>query len=327
MCISILCLYSFFPACNHKKGHVAEPEVPTSAMPLPAIFDAAKETTLRTMAGFSSEASLNNAAVAGIAKAMLQDIPPMPILSVRMEALFAKDVVTQAERETLFEKFHVVRSDKVVRGTVLKPDLPGNKKEQIIFYQTFLRLVLENMLTQYKTAIMNTLQQPAPTAYHLTDTDKAVLYYIAGFILRKVNQKRGLSADLGTAFMLPSGGMTDVPAEWTVRLDRGGLKYPSKGFYTLIEECDKAMDINYVTPTCLLKERVIEDMMDCAGVKVAWDTLCLSAGVTTAASMRSLEAVVTVFYTVKGFSVARKVRSTIDLQHRRNISLRHSLVN
>ena len=113
---------------------------------------------------------------------------------------------------------------------------------------------------------------------------------------------------------------------WTTKLDRGGLKYPTRDFFKLIFEMDCIVSSDSsLSAQSLAKDTMIERIMDAVPVKLCWDDICTKASVETSSSLKVLEAVIKAFFVVKGFSIAHRLRQKIVSEQREKMSLRYAL--
>lgn len=322
-------VFFYILACDHKKTQSDTDQCDSrrtpQVVPLDELFCGAQRAALTTMANQSYGKSRNGEAIAKTAAAVLTDTPAMESLASPMKDLFTVDVITQAERENMLSKFHRVRSDLTIRDSVLGSlRLQCSRKVQVLFYQSYLSELLACMLSAYVDGVKQCVAKDrAP--YKMTDTDREVLYHVAGFVIKRVSSVKGLLSPLVQTF--GTSDPTDVPSGWTAALDRGGLKYATMDFYKFIFECDQVISeaAKRVSTNCLLKDSTVELVMDNQAVKLVWDSICNVAGVTIASTMTTMEAVVKTFFTVKGFSVAHRARQGIALKLRQKQSLRHSL--
>ena len=270
--------------------------------------------------------SKNGAAIVAMADTLISSKPIEPLAS-RMKGLFIFDVLTQSERENMITRFHSIRQDSTLRDCVIESlNLAGTRPVQIMFYQTFLAELLAHMLKGYVSAVKQQVSL-SDKGYHLSESDKETLYYVSGYVVKKLGDKQGLCNKLVGTFSVqtnPEG----VPSEWTTRLDRGGLRYATQDFYELLVQCDKVIGHIVAKALCaksLLKDSTVEQIMETHAVKLQWDKLCAAAKVDVASTMTTWESVVQLFLTVKGFSIAHRIRHNIAEDMRRKKSLRHSL--
>ena len=135
--------------------------------------------------------------VADVAKHILENgMPDTLDIDSHFEVLFKKDTVTQSEREYLFMKFHKLRLDTSLRSAVLDSlNLPHSLRTQVPFYQSFLDELLQAKLQLYMLSVKSiTVKNSAE--YKLNDIEKEILYYVSGYVIRKVSDLPDINKDL-----------------------------------------------------------------------------------------------------------------------------------
>ena len=246
-------------------------------------------------------------------------------------------VVTPYDREIFFEKFHHLKLNTEVRDKVFSAiSFQVSNRLHVMFYQVFLRKLVEVMLAEL---IDRNRKEEVTKLIPLSETEQQVLYYIAGFIVSKLKKNHSKSKSLkdcdnlikiiSTSNLQDLGFLQNV-SEWTSRLDRGGLQYPTQDFYLLIREMENItnsnIDMSSLSAHSLLKVSLKELVMDSFLVKYYWTELLKKSGSSEDECGHFLEYVIDLFLTIRGFAVARKVKNQL---HRRvkptTCSLRKSL--
>ena len=120
-------------------------------------------------------------------------------------------------------------------------------------------------------------------------------------------------------------------AQWTAKLDHGGLKIPSDNFFELIYQCDRCVTSRRVgtklSPKVLCKDSTMETLMDHPQIKHVWDKICTSAGETYANSLVTLQYTLEAFLAMKGTALAQQARAPLMRTGKAtNLSLRHRLL-
>ena len=162
----------------------------------------------------------------------------------------------------------------------------------------------------------------------LTKEKKEVAYYCTGFILRKVRQRK--HANPSIMDVCAAGDSSNEFSAWTTVMDCwNGLIYPSKECFNLILECDRVIMTRIkgkVTSKLLLKDVVVEEMMDDTKVKVCWIKICNLAKVMYGDALPTFELVLTAFLTMKGSALARDIKAELVRKGQvKRLSLRHTL--
>ena len=252
------------------------------------------------------------------------------ILYPRFGSIISGNIINQAEREELFCRFHSLRMDTSLREDVvgliqkLDPNVP--RKYCVMFHQCFLRELVACTIKAYRELV--TRPEETAASKDLTASEKGVLYYVAGFILHKVGtRKHGNTALIQSCV---SNKKESRFAEWTAKLDRGGLKFPSDNFFELIYQCDRCVASRVGTklsPNVLCKDSTMEALMDHPQIKNVWDKICTSAGQTYANSLVTLQYTLEAFLAMKGRALAQQARAPLMRTGKAtNLSLRHGLL-
>ena len=114
------------------------------------------------------------------------------ILYPRFGSIISGNIINQAEREELFCRFHSLRMDTALRedvvGLIQKLDASVPRKYCIMFHQCFLRELVACTIKAYRELV--TRPEETAASKDLTESEKGVLYYVAGFILHKVRTRK-----------------------------------------------------------------------------------------------------------------------------------------
>ena len=117
-------------------------------------------------------------------------------------------------------------------------------RSSTMFYQCLLKELVESLLAHM--IVINEKKFENKSTKH-SSTEREILYYIAGFIVRKVkgniDKLRSLNGHeniLDSLSIEPNDdlGYLEGVKSSTKALDRCGLQYPSKNFYLLVRELD-----------------------------------------------------------------------------------------
>ena len=250
--------------------------------------------------------------------------------------LFKSPVLTPYDREIFFAKVHGLKINADLKQNfftllVLEP----SERVNTLFYQCLIRELVESLLAQM-IVINETQFENKPTRH--TSTEQEVLYYIAGFIVKKVKGNidklrslRGhenilcsLTIDKGESL-----GYLESVKSWTEALDRGGLQYPSIDFYLLVRELDSIVCnrlYDKLSSSSLLKCKTKDIVFDSYIINYYWGKILLKSGCADKEGKLFLEFVIDVFLNIKGFATARNVRMAQDSRkHKTSTSFRKSL--
>ena len=237
-----------------------------------------------------------------------------------------------------FAKVHELKvNEELMKVFFTGLNLDPSVRVNTIFYQCLLRELVESLLAHM--IIINEKEfENKPTKH--TSTEQEILYYITGFIIKKVKGNidklrclRGLENILGCLTVESSdnlGYLEDVKS-WTKALDRGGLQYPSIELYLLVREldsivCNKLFD--KLAPNSLLKSKTKDVVFDSYIINYYWGKILLKAGCSDKEGKLFLEYIVDIFLNIKGYATARNVRMAQEVKkHKTSTSFRKSLQN
>ena len=148
-------------------------------------------------------------------------------------------------------------------------------------------------------------KENATPGVQLDDEDRDVMAYIWRYVILRVPAK-GSTYQEGLVEVLGSRTPTvGAPSEWISSKDRGGLLYPSRDFYALMEGCEQTLrgltDLEHLSGDSLLHDQLKEDLLENPTLQQRWDLIGGSANTL----MR--EKVTNLFLTIKGHASARRV--------------------
>ena len=251
--------------------------------------------------------------------------------------LFRAPILTPYDREMFFSRVHDLKLKADIQQNVLKllgfdPSIRINT----MFYQSLLREVVELLLAHM--IVINEKEFGSGHSKH-SSTEQQILYYIAGFIVKKVKGNldklkclRGLESILSFITTTSEGnlGFLENVKSWTKALDRGGLQYPSMNFYLLVREMDSIVSAKLYEETLsansLMKSRTKDEIFDSFIVNYYWGNILKQSGYSDSDGKLFLEYIIDVFLNVKGFAIARSVRMAQEaLKHKSSSSFRKSL--
>ena len=100
--------------------------------------------------------------------------------------LFKSPVLTPYDREIFFAKVHEIKTNEKLQQQFLQSlGLQQSQRVNNMFYQSLLREIVESMLAHM--IIINEKEFVVKVSKH-TSTEQEILYYIAGFIVRKITK-------------------------------------------------------------------------------------------------------------------------------------------
>ena len=244
-----------------------------------------------------------------------------------MKKLFAQDVLTDQERETMFTKMHTIRLDEGLRNSVIDQfTCVASEVDKISFYQCVIDDLVTCLLKEYREGLKQSCKPPKD----LTQTERGVLYYVAGSILQTVGKRKFADQKiLGVCCYAEAQSDMSVVSEWTDKMNRGGLKFASRDYFELIRECDRVVACccsNTLAADTFRIDTIIDTVMDSAAAKLHWDAICQKAGSFGDYALVTLEYIIKAFIAMKGAAVARRERMHIrQSKEEASKSLRHNL--
>ena len=239
-------------------------------------------------------------------------------------SIFITAPVKCREREILFSKFHVMRCDERIRTDFIKGIcIDCDKTVKCLFYQKFLDFLLECILAE----MLNFYSSSDSFSTYISDeTEQKVLFYISGFIVKKLeilSSKRLLKfQNIIRSFhdkSLANMEFAKKEKSWTVKLDRGGLKYPCKYFYFLVREIDfcvnSNVDFNNIKADSLCPDYLFPIIIESYMIKHYFKLLIEGEEDDCELLLRHI---IKLFLTVKVFAIARKTRNALCFKRNLN---------
>ena len=316
-------LFTYFIAAHqHREGFQAQgqssEDLPMKeAFPkadLRAAIEAALTVALSLMVScplLNSEKSKHGKGILQVAKEVIQEeiathiiLPLEGILVTLCTGRFSS-----CDIERAFTQFHSLR---------LSLDLPltsnCDPKHKRMFGQMLLRKVFAEAINSIKTGLARANKDPEEVV--LTAHDKSVLFYISGYIVKKITP-RVPSLQL-TCTTLPTSFVKES-ADWLALVNRGGLKIPRDDFFFLIQELERRhrtfADRKSLSANSLNVVALKEYMMESHLVNFYSERLGCNS---------YLEAIISIFLTVRGFAITKQLRNKSNSDKK---SLRNGLKN
>ena len=250
-------------------------------------------------------------------------------------ALFKAPILTPYDREIFFAKVHELKLNVELKEDFFKLlGFERSARSSTMFYQCLVREIVESLMAHM--IVLNESEfENKPTKH--TSTEQEILYYIAGFIVKKVKGNidnlrclRGHENILASLYVSAQDdfGYLESVKSWTQALDRGGLQYPSKDFYLLIRELDSIVCSQLyekLSSNSLLKSKTKDVVFDSYIINYYWGKILLQSGCSDKEGKLFLEYIIDVFLNVKGYATARSVRMSQEVsKHKRSASFRKS---
>ena len=243
--------------------------------------------------------------------------------------------VYECERELLLSQFFQLRIDRQLRSLILAKIISTPTKAALGFYQNFLREAMACIIAGL-AASLSAAVQPDETS-EMSQAEQNVLFYISGYMARKVAALPQAPADLKDACVSNGKdnlGFVEKFTEWTRTINRGGLRIPSQALFLLVRSMDRVhssrIDLTHMTSDSLNLVIMTDAVMEDINVKYHWEAVLSNSKVEEPSVFRILEYLTKLFLTVKGFAVARHLRSRLRTEGysaKKNLSLRHELRN
>ena len=247
--------------------------------------------------------------------------------------MFQRLPVKPSEREKLFSEFHKLRCNKDIENKFVQAfECESIPKVKVYFFQMFINALLQGVLDEillYHKSCDDFKQ------YISNESEQQILFYICGFILNKLKK---MSCKVLAPFSDVISSFYDKNVQnlefvknvsaWTQKLDRGGLKYPSKYFFFRVREVDlcinRNLDFDNLNSTSLSLDHLLPIIFDSYLVKYYFVRLVETYPDRDCDIL--LRYIVKLFVTVKGFAIAKRARNKFCSNSRSN-SLRGSLKN
>ncbi|VDI04161.1 Hypothetical predicted protein [Mytilus galloprovincialis] len=226
--------------------------------------------------------------------------------------------------EKLFSSFYKITVDNEFQSklsAIVTSEFENIDFEGELSAKLFLSVLQDALL---KSLVKNRAQLYQKNATKLdttmTNSDQSVLYYISGYIISKLQKKTYQHKNLKnqkireamTNFVVKQSTMLQEHvkkfAEWTEKLNRGGLKIPSDNFYYFIRHCEivlrQSIDLGNVNSQTLMITNLKEVIVSAHMVNYYWEILCDN----NEFSSYIMESCVSLFLTIRGHSLARAVQ-------------------
>ena len=242
--------------------------------------------------------------------------------------------VYECEHELLLSQFHQLRMDRQLRTLILAQITSTPTKAALGFYQNFLREAMACVIAGLTTSL-NAVVQPEE-AREMSQAEQNVLCYISGYLARKVAALPQVPAAVKDACVSGKDnlGFVEKFTEWTKTVNRGGLRIPSQAFFLLVRSMDRVhsglINLSQMTSDSLKLVILADAVMEDTSVKYHWQAVLSNSNVEDPSVFRILEYLTKMFLTVKGFAVARHLRSRLRTEGysaKKSLSLRHELCN
>ena len=218
----------------------------------------------------------------------------------------------QSMKEHIYHQYHT----KFV-SEIHDLDLGVEYKDPNILFSTTL-IITERFIQGMLNAKTKSISSSCLQLDSNSKQDEEVLMYISGYIIKCIKKKSVHSPNMDeviTNFLLLSDKASEhnVPREWTVKLDRGGLCHPSDDFFLLVRNLDLIVS-GHISTSSLSSDMVLKSVLTdkcLCSVKVThlWAKLCK---LECTLSLLLLEQVVNLFLTVRGFAFARHLKQQIN---------------
>ncbi|KAK6196392.1 hypothetical protein SNE40_001626 [Patella caerulea] len=261
------------------------------------------------------------------AKTKIQEFLENPLFSI-----FSKlgvGLSMGSDREHMCKSFHVLRLDDKFCSDFSRLIIFANADlhTRHSFIQSFLQKLVTVLLQTTNRSIEKS-SEVEPT--DISFSDQSVLFYIAGFIVHALNNKKIVCEK----FVSATGEKYIRKFQsWSDRINRGGLKIPSDNFYLLIRnmECEmrKHVNLEKLSSTTLLCLKLKEILMTNFMVKFYWEKFNYEES--ERKGMYVLKTIIDIFLKVRGNATTKFIKRCIQkekvlLKHTKNsTSLRKSL--
>ena len=256
-------------------------------------------------------------------------------LSDNLYNLFKTPILTPYDREIFFAKVHDVKINEGLQQQFLQClGLELSHNINNMFYQSLLREIVEALLAHM--IVINEKEFSNKQTKH-SSSEQEILYYIAGFVVRKVklniDKLRCLKGQENILSLITNNGENfgcfENVQSWTKALDRGGLQYPSLNFFLLIREIDSIVSTKLYEETLsansIMKSKTKDIIFDSYIVNFYWGKILMQSGSPDNEGKLFLEYIIDVFLNVKGFAIARNVRMKQVYKCKQSTSFRNSL--
>lgn len=239
------------------------------------------------------------------------------------------NICSSSDREEFFRLLHKCRTDIVIIEKLVKlfPQFDS------IAVRTFLQLIFEDIVGEF--VIIHTkcaTEVSEKCATEISDNDQTILFYICGYILKKLQVKYRCShyfQQIVNCVATESSKAKFIQKydKWYRLQTRGGLRRPIDDFYLLVRECEivvRSCVGSVLSASSLLVDPLRERIMESFMVK----HYCSKMFSSDSSSSFVLEDIITLFLTIRGFAVTRLKRNELNLQAqqgKKSASLRQTL--
>jgi len=276
--------------------------------------------------------SVHGSRLVAVAQTLLQHstsvVQCCPFIFSSFKDLFVnKNFISASDKDCLTVKVQQLRLAKpaLTEFTTFVLSHEPSADEQIIkmLHQVWLRHMINELLLvivdlNHFVSPVATLPQP------LTYNDQCILYYVSGYLARKLCaaclRHRNLKSLFTFAQTLSSKGaesghFVDSFNRWVSKQSRGGLLFPKPNFYLFVRELDSMYRQGQQTAGTTLESRIAiqSRMLESFMANYYWMKLVKQAEANAADTNPALHYIVSLFITVKGFAVAKKERQKLSL--------------
>lgn len=244
--------------------------------------------------------------------------------------------IDMTANERIFHHFYQMTSDKSVQSR-LKNSLANLPDVHLYPCKQFLAVFQHSMLQNFITERAKLYTKKASEPTKMSDTDQSIIFYIAGFMISALKKKtikgksdkhRELLHQTESLVSCATSAKSEFVvkfAEWTNKLNRGGLIIPSDNFFLLVRELEnsyrKYVDLNNITCLTLDRTYIVVKLLDDFLVNYYWDKLCQPSETKDLL----LENCIKLFLSVRGHSTARHIKLLITEKNESKKSLRQNL--
>ena len=256
------------------------------------------------------------------------DLNCMIVASNMESVLIGTSLVCQSDQEEFLKKLHQLRSNDDTVNSFLSfmsskiPDVDSCSCRH--FFQVWVRqfssAVISCLTKLNSAATSQSLHQPDI----LTTVEQNVLYYISGYMVKKleaatVRQPKLKKADnlvamLASKHPTSTDQFVDKYTEWVSIQSRGGLMYASNDYYLLVRHLDRIFRETasvYDLHCDTFRSVVSVSMMENELVKYYWNKILDISNTEEGNAMPVLEYLVSLFTAIKGHAWAQKQKSQL----------------
>lgn len=236
-----------------------------------------------------------------------------------------KKFQTETDRDSLTSSVHQLRISPVVEMDFRRfvQNFVPNTSE--IVCRQLLQIWLRKIVAEFLRIVSDlcTCDDTHCAPELLTDNDQEVLYHVCGYIVgkltrsapvyRKLKHLHDFITCLSTKELTESGHFVDKYKQWVNKQSRGGLSYPRPDVYLLVRELDsiyrQQLMFCGVSVGSVDKGVMRAEMLNSFMVKHYWARILRIGHADAAVAQPVLEYIISLFITIKGFSLAKKETS------------------